>query len=133
MSRKGSPSGEDILSWVRQGLAMMEAAGIVIPRELILRPRAAAIEREPTHEQRRIRDQVDRFLDASVDQLAGSPPLQAQKIYEAYRRFADKFKEEPASQTAFGRALARRLRKEKLGDKIYYLDVRLKDEPGLPL
>ena len=133
MSVRRAPTGEEIVAWVQHGLAMLEAAGIAIPRELILRPAQLRIDRPLTTEQKRIRDMVDRFMATSVDQHPGLPPVQAQRIYEAYRRFADENGLEPASQTAIGRVLAKRLRKEKLGDRIYYFDVRLRDEPGVLL
>lgn len=127
------PSGEEIIAWLRNGIALLEAAGVAIPRDLILRPQRPRIERPLNSEQLRIRDDVDRFIAASLDNLPGAPPLQAHRIYEAYRRYADRSGLDVMSQTAFGRALARRLRKEKLGDRIYYFDVQLRDEPGLPL
>ncbi|MBB4236655.1 hypothetical protein [Rhizobium esperanzae] len=133
MSVRRPPTGEEIISWLKQGVALLEAAGVAIPRDLILRPDRRRIERPLNSEQRRIRDHVDQFMAASVDELPGAPPLQAQRIYEAYRRFADKKAHQPISQTAFGRALAKRLRKEKMGARIYYFDVQLRDEPGLPL
>jgi len=133
MSSKRPPNGEDIISWLQQGIALLEAAGVAIPRDRILRPERPRIERPLNSEQQRIKDDVDRFIAASLDNLSGAPPLQAHRIYEAYRRYADKAGHQPVSQTAFGRALARRLRKEKLGDRIYYFDVQLRDEPGLPL
>ncbi|ANL02203.1 MULTISPECIES: hypothetical protein [Rhizobium] len=133
MSSKRPPRAEDIIAWLQHGIALLEAAGIAIPRDRILRPERPRIERPLNSEQKRIRDDVDRFIAASLDDVPGAPPLQAQRIYEAYRRYAEKAALEAVSQTAFGRALARRLRKEKLGDRIYYFDVQLRDEPGLPL
>lgn len=133
MTSQRPPSAEDIIAWLQHGIALLQAAGVAIPRDRILRPERPRIERPLNSEQRRIRDQVDQFMAASVDELPGAPPLQAQRIYEAYRRYADKEAHQPVSLTAFGRALTKRLRKEKMGSRIYYLDVQLRDEPGLPL
>jgi len=133
MSPRRPPNGEEVIAWLRHGIALLEAAGVAIPRDLILRPERPKIERPLNSEQKRIRDDVDRFIEASLYNLPGAPPLQAQRLYEAYRRYADRSDLEVVSQTAFGRALAKRLRKEKLGDRIYYFNVQLRDEPGLPL
>lgn len=130
MSAKRVPSGEEIIVWVQHGLAMLEASGVKIPRELILKPTRQHIERPLNSEQKRIRDLVDQFIATSIDLQPGLPPVQAQRIHEAFRRFADKSGIQPVSQTAVGRSLARHLRKEKLGDRIYYFDVKLRDETG---
>ncbi|MFK0331118.1 hypothetical protein ACIQUB_08345 [Rhizobium sp. NPDC090275] len=133
MVKKQPPSGEEILAWVKQGLELMRAAGVTMPPELILRSSTAADPRPLTSAQEYVRDQVDHFISTSLEMAPAGAPLQAQKLYEAYRRFADRNHAEPIMQTAFGRALSKRLRKEKLGGRIYYFGVRLQDDPGLPL
>jgi hypothetical protein len=133
MNQPRKPSGEEIVAWVQHGLALMKAAGINIPSELILRERPPRYERPLTIEQERIREQVDRFVGSVLVSSPGAPPVQAQRIYEAYRCYATDEQTVPVSQTAFGRALTRHVRKEKLGGRTYYLDVEIPDAQGLLL
>lgn len=126
-------SGDELIAWVQHGLALMKAAGISIPDELILRERPPKAERPLTAEQKRTRDHVEKFVGSVLVSSPGAVPVQAQRIYEAYRCFAVSEQTLPVSQTAFGRALSRHIRKEKLGDRIYYFDVALPDRQGLLL
>ena len=68
---------------------------------------------------------IDRFIRDSIEPLEGAP-IQARELYAAFADWCLRSGQEPISETAFGRAMGRRVKKDRVSRIHRYLDIQIR-------
>lgn len=113
------PEYPGILNWLIEGVKIYLKEGIVIPDAV----------REATQEYRDDMDRTSAFVARCVVRDENAEPIQSKVLYSAYCRFTEDEGGRPMSSTAFGRAMAKKFKKETSG-YVFYHGIRLRDVPA---
>jgi putative DNA primase/helicase len=112
------PEYSGILNWLIEGVRIYLQEGLVIPEAV----------RTATQEYRDDMDRTSAFVARCIVRDEDAPPIQAKVLYAAYCRFTEDEGGKPMNPTAFGRAMAKKFKKETSG-YVQYLGIRLRDVP----
>ncbi|MFC5760538.1 DNA primase family protein [Rhizobium sp. GCM10022189] len=113
------PEYPGILNWLIEGVRIYLREGLVIPDAV----------RAATQDYRDDMDRTSAFVARCVVKEEDAPPLQAKFLYSAYCRFTEDEGGKPMNVTAFGRAMAKKFKKDTTQRLHYYLGIRLRDVP----
>ncbi|KQY21041.1 DNA primase [Rhizobium sp. Root483D2] len=113
------PEHAGILNWLIEGIHIFLKEGLVIP---------AAVERA-TQEYRDDMDRTAGFVTRCIIKDEAADPLQAKDLYHAYCNDTIDQGGKPMNVTAFGRAMAKKFRKDTSGRLVVYLGIRLVNVP----
>ncbi len=108
-----------ILNWLIEGVKIYLKEGLVIPDAV----------RSATQEYRDDMDRTSAFVARCIVRDETAEPLQAKHLYSAYCRFTEDEGGKPMNVTAFGRAMAKKFKKDTTQRLHYYLGIRLRDVP----
>lgn len=108
-----------ILNWLIEGVRIYLTEGLVIPDAV----------RSATQEYRDDMDRTSAFVARCIVRDETADPLQAKHLYSAYCRFTEDEGGKPMNVTAFGRAMAKKFKKDTSQRLHYYLGIRLRDVP----
>lgn len=113
------PEYPGILNWLIEGVRIYLREGLVIPDAV----------RAATQDYRDDMDRTSAFVARCVVKEEDAPPLQAKFLYSAYCRFTEDEGGKPMNVTAFGRAMAKKFKKDTTQRLHYYHGIRLRDVP----
>ncbi|MFK0330689.1 phage/plasmid primase, P4 family [Rhizobium sp. NPDC090275] len=113
------PEYSGILNWLIEGVNIYLKEGIVIPDAV----------RSATQEYRDDMDRTSAFVARCVVKDPEAEPIQSKTLFAAYCRFTEDEGGRPMSATAFGRAMAKKFKKETSG-YVFYHGIRLRDVPA---
>jgi putative DNA primase/helicase len=112
------PEYPGILNWLIEGVRIYLREGLVIPEAV----------KAATQDYRDDMDRTSAFVARCVVRDDDAPPLQSKFLYAAYCRFTEDEGGKPMNVTAFGRAMAKKFKKETSGN-VFYHGIRLRDVP----
>lgn len=114
------PEYPGILNWMIEGVHMFLREGLVIPE---------AVEKA-TQDYRDDMDKTAAFVARCIRRNEDADPVSARDLYQAFSDFTLDQGGRPMNNTAFGRAMAKKFRKEKVGGVVLYYGIELVNVPG---
>lgn len=116
------PEYSGILNWLIEGVHIFLKEGLIIPE---------AVE----HATQEYRDEMDRtagFVARCVVRDDKAPPLEGKLLYQGYVDDTIDQGGKPMSNTAFGKIMGKKFRKERTDRGVVYLGIRLSNTPSRP-
>lgn len=114
------PEYPGILNWMIEGVHMFLREGIVIPQEV----------KRATQEYRDDMDKTAAFVARCIIKREDAEPVSGKDLYQAFCDFTIDQGGKPMNNTAFGRAMAKKFRKEKVGGVVLYYGIDLVNVPS---
>lgn len=114
------PEYPGILNWMIEGVHLFLREGLVIPE---------AVERA-TQEYRDDMDKTAAFVARCVVKREDAEPVSGKDLYQAFCDFTIDQGGKPMNNTAFGRAMAKKFHKEKVGGVVLYYGIELVNLPS---
>ena len=107
-----------ILNWIVQGAIMWQVEGLKDPE----------VVQDASKQYRESMDPLEAFLNECCI-AGGNYTIKARPLYNAYRDWARDSNEHLMSMTKFGKEMAKKLPRTRQRDGLYYVGIKLKDEP----